>query len=175
MSGFDSIQVRFNNTKNITSPFVNTRVVPFINSYFEILKTVVEDVKTEYFWFFANFVDLKRISKFDLDFIPEQHEKDQIHVWYATHPMAGLNKEGNVLLIPTKAFKKQINQLSFLREYDYINYHAIKNLKYKEFSNPNKKYRIHYTDKKITRRFSSFWEAEHGGVVFISDQCFFFE
>ena len=45
---------------------------------------------------------LKQISKFDLDFIPEQHEKDQIHVWYATHPMAGLNKEGNVLLIPTK-------------------------------------------------------------------------
>ncbi len=123
MTGFDSIQVRFKNTRNITSPFANTRVVPFISSYFEILKTVVEDIRTEYFWFFANFVDLKQISKFDLDFIPEQHEKDQIHVWYATHPMAGLNKEGNVLLIPTKKFKEQMHNLKFLRDYKDINYH----------------------------------------------------
>ena len=124
MSGFDSIQVRFKNTKHITSPFANTRIVPFVDSYFEILKTVVDDIKTEYFWFFSNFVDLKQISKFDLDFIPEQHEKNQIHVWYATHPMAGLNKEGNVLLIPTKKFKEQMHGLTFLRDFRDINYHA---------------------------------------------------
>ena len=123
MTGFDSIQVRFKNTAHITSPFVNTRQVPFVNSYLEILKTVVEDIRTEYFWFFANFVDLKKNSNFDLDFIPEQHEKDQIHVWYPTHPMAGLNKEGNVLLIPTKKFKEQIYDLKFLRDYKDINYH----------------------------------------------------
>ena len=123
MSGFDSIQVRFKNTKHITSPFANTRIVPFVDSYFEILKTVVDDIKTEYFWFFSNFVDLKQISKFDLDFIPEQHEKNQIHVWYATHPMAGLNKEGNVLLIPTKEFKEQMHDIKFLRDYTDINYH----------------------------------------------------
>jgi len=121
---FDSVQVRFKHTKNITSPFVNTRIVPFVGSYFEILKAVVGDIKTEYFWFFSNFVDLKAISKFDLDFIPEQHEKDQIHVWYATHPMAGLNKEGNVMLIPTKKFKEQMHDLKFLRDYKDINYHA---------------------------------------------------
>ena len=50
---FDSVQVRFKNTKHIESPFADTRMVPFIGSYFEILKTVVEDIKTEYFWFFA--------------------------------------------------------------------------------------------------------------------------
>ena len=53
---FDSVQVRFKNTSNIDSPFADTRVVPFIGSYFEILKSVVEDIKTEYFWFFSNFV-----------------------------------------------------------------------------------------------------------------------
>ena len=125
MSGFDSIQVRFKNTKNITSPFVNTRVVPFINSYFEILKTVVEDVKTEYFWFFANFMDIKTI---DLDYIPEQHEKNQMHVWYNTHPLGGTNKEGNVFLIPTHAFKKQIANMKYLRDFQDINYHAHENL-----------------------------------------------
>ncbi len=178
MSGFDSIQVRFKNTKNITSPFVNTRVVPFINSYFEILKTVVEDVKTEYFWFFANFVDLKRISKFDLDFIPEQHEKDQIHVWYATHPMAGLNKEGNVLLIPTKKFKEQMHSLKFLRDYKDINYHAHADLfqrpttkTYFKLKNPMKYYNLNsdfYTwmindqmkDSKLPSYYPSFWEDE---------------
>ena len=120
MTGFDSIQVRFKNTTHIESPLANTRVVPFIDSYFNILKSVVGDVKTEYFWFFSNFVKLDDI---DLDYIPEQHERDQIHVWYTTYPKGGLNKEGNVMLIPTKKFKEQMQDLKFLRDYKDINYH----------------------------------------------------
>ena len=125
MTGFDSIQVRFKYTPHIESPLANTRVVPFIGSYFEILKSIVADVKTEYFWFFSNFVD---ISDIDLDFIPEQHERDQIHVWYTTHPQGGLNKEGNVMLIPTAEFKKQMHSIRFLRDFKDINYHAHKTL-----------------------------------------------
>jgi len=121
MTGFDSIQVRFKKTVHIPSPLASTRVVPFIGSYFEVLKAVVDDVKTEYFWFFSNFVKLDDI---DLDFIPEQHEREQIHVWYTTHPMGGLNKEGNVMLIPTRKFKEQMNDINFLRDYRDINYHA---------------------------------------------------
>ena len=121
---FDSVQVRFRNTSNIDSPFADTRVVPFIGSYFEILKSVVEDVKTEHFWFFSNFVDIKNFGGIDLDFIPEQHEQEQIHVWYTTHPKGGLNKEGNVMLIPTAKFKEQMNELAFLRDFKDINYHA---------------------------------------------------
>ena len=121
MTGFDSIQVRFQHVKNIESPLVNTRVVPFVGSYLDILKAVVDDVETEYFWFFANFVDIKTI---DLDYIPEQHERNQLHVWYTTHPMGGLNQEGNVMLIPTKEFKKQIHGLKFLRDFKDINFHA---------------------------------------------------
>ncbi len=120
MTGFDSIQVRFKNTINIESPLAGTRVVPFVDSYFSILKSVVNDVNTEYFWFFSNFVSLDEI---DLDYIPEQHESKQIHVWYTTHPMGGLNKEGNVMLIPTKEFKRQMNSIKFLRDYKDINYH----------------------------------------------------
>ena len=122
MSGFDSVQVRFKDTtSHIESPFANTQVVPFVNSYFDTLKAVVQDIKTEYFWFFANFINLQEI---DLDFIPEQHERDQIHVWYTTHPKGGLNKEGNVMLIPTAKFKEQMNKIKFLRDYKDINYHA---------------------------------------------------
>ena len=76
---FDSVQVRFPDVRHNDSPFANTRVVPFVGSYFEILKGVVDDVKTEYFWFFANFMNLKPIDY--LNYIPEQHEKDQIHVF----------------------------------------------------------------------------------------------
>ena len=120
MTGFDSIQVRFKGCNHIDSPLTNTRVVPFVGSYFEILKAVVNDVNTEYFWFFANFVNLDEI---DLDFIPEQHQKHQIHVWYTTHPMGGLNKEGNVMLIPTQQFKEQMYDINFLRDFKDINYH----------------------------------------------------
>jgi|TARA_B110000483_G_C18191438_1_gene541129 hypothetical protein len=116
MTGFDSIQVRFQHTTDNKSPLANTRVVPFVESYLEILKSVIEDVRTDYFWFFSNFVD---VSDFDFDFIPEQHESTQIHVWYNQNT----NKEGNLLLIPTSAFKQQIKQIKFLRDYEDINYH----------------------------------------------------
>ena len=117
---FDSVQVRFSNTEHIESPMANTRIVPFIGSYFEIIKSVVNDIDTEFFWLFSNFVDMKEI---DLDYIPEQHERDQIHVWYTTHPEVGLNQEGNVMLIPTSKFKEQMHSISFLRDFKDINYH----------------------------------------------------
>jgi len=119
---FDSVQVRFKNVPHNESPFANTRVVPFVDSYFEILKGVVNDISTEYFWFFANFTNIKPVDF--LDYIPEQHERNQIHVWYTTHPKGGLNKEGNVMLIPTKKFKEQMHELNFLRDFKDINYHA---------------------------------------------------
>jgi len=122
---FDSIQVRFKDVKNFTSPFASTRIVPFVDSYFNVLKNVVNDVKTEYFWFFSNFMELKTI---DLDFIPEQHERNQIHVWYNTHPLGGTNKEGNVMLIPTQEFKEQMGRIKFLRDFKDINYHPHVNL-----------------------------------------------
>ena len=125
MTGFDSIQVRFKNTTHRQSPFANTRVVPFVQSYLNILKSVIDDVKTEYFWFFANFMSLEEI---DLDYIPEQHEKDQIHVWYNTNLKGGTNREGNVFLIPTAKFKEQMDNLKFLRDFKDINYHSHNNL-----------------------------------------------
>jgi hypothetical protein len=70
-------------------------------------------------------MDLKTV---DLDYIPEQHQKNQIHVWYNTHPLGGTNKEGNVFLIPTEAFKKQMGSLKYLRDFQDINYHAHDNL-----------------------------------------------
>ena len=50
---FDSIQVRFKDAEFFPSPLANTRVIPFVDSYFEMLKSVVDDINTEYFWFFS--------------------------------------------------------------------------------------------------------------------------
>ena len=173
---FDSIQVRFKDTKHIESPFPNTRVVPFVDSYLEVLRSVVEDVKTEYFWFFANFVELK--FNFDLNYIPEQHEKDQMHVWYATHPKAGLNKEGNVFLIPTKQFKEQMNDIKFLRDFKDINYHpqalffqrplTVTNFTMRDpikaYKNSNEFYKWivnnDLKDNEVPNFYPSFWEDE---------------
>ena len=171
---FDSVQVRFKHTKHWPSPFVNTREVPFVDSYLTILKSIINDINTEYFWFFANFMDLKTV---DIDYIPEQHEKNQIQVWYNTHPLGGTNKEGNVFLIPTKAFKKQCNDIKFLRDFKDINYHEHPNLfqnwipktafklkdPYKAYyeSEPNYYKWLHNKDidkKNIPNFFPSFWE-----------------
>jgi hypothetical protein len=150
-------------------------MVPFIGSYFDILKSVVADIKTEYFWFFSNFVDVQDI---DLDFIPEQHERDQIHVWYTTHPQGGLNKEGNVMLIPTMEFKKQMHSIRFLRDFKDINYHEHETLfqrpitktifKLKDPVDAYKKQKTLYTwminkdleDELVPDFYPSFWEDE---------------
>ena len=137
MSGYDSIQVRFKNIKEWQSLLANTRTVPFVDSYFEVIKSCINDINTEYFWVFASFL---KLDTFDFDFIPEQFEKDQIHVWYATHPMAGLNQEGNIMLIPTKQFKEQLKNLKFLRDYKDINYHQIDDLWYPVLT------RLHYNN-----------------------------
>ncbi len=171
---FDSVQVRFKHTKHWPSPFANTREVPFVDSYLTVLKSIITDINTEYFWFFANFMDLKTV---DIDYIPEQHEKNQIHVWYNTHPLGGTNKEGNVFLIPTKAFKNQCNDIQFLRDFKDINYHEHPNLfqnwipktafklkdPYKTYyeSEPNYYKWLHNKDidkKNIPNFFPSFWE-----------------
>lgn len=176
MTGFDSIQVRFKNTKHRPSPLANTRMVPFVDSYLTVLKSVIDDVKTEYFWFFANFMDIGTI---DLDYIPEQHERDQIHVWYNTHPLGGTNKEGNVFLIPTDKFKAQMSGLKFLRDYKDINYHPHSNLFQNwipkcsfDLKNPLTAYHdgeptlyrwMHHKDldeSQIPNFYPSFWEDE---------------
>ena len=176
MTGFDSIQVRFKHTKHWPSPFANTRQVPFVESYLTVLRSVIDDIRTEYFWFFADFMDLKTVDK---DYIPEQHEKDQIHVWYNTHPLGGTNKEGNVFLIPTAALKRQIKDLKFLRDFKDINYHAHSNLfqnwlpktafklrdPYNAYTSgpPNYYKWLHNKNidpKQIPNFFPSFWEDE---------------
>ena len=124
---FDSIRIRFQNVREWPSPLAGTRTVPFVESYFKVIKSCVEDIRTEYFWVFPSFMSVKQI---DFDFLPEQFQKDQIHVWSSSHPKAGYNKEGSVLLIPTEAFKKQMHGLKYLRDFKHINYNEIDDLWY---------------------------------------------
>lgn len=167
---FDAVQVKFNSENTTKSPFANTRMVPFINSYFEILKAVVDDVKTEHFWFFSNFVDLQDI---DLDFRPEQHERQQIHVWHTSQ-----NKEGNVMLIPTQSFKRQMHEIDFLRDYKDINYHLQETIQhspikkeYFKLQDPLQSYmqnknfyswlvNVDLADISLPNFYPSFWEDE---------------
>ena len=173
---FDSIQIKFKNVKQWSSPLANSRVVPFVESYFNVIKSCINDIRTEYFWVFPSFMSVKQI---DFDFIPEQFEKDQIHVWYSGHPKAGHNKEGNVLLIPTKQFKEQMKDLKFLRDYKDINYHEINDLWYppltrfnyklydivNEYNGYEQKFYKWMVNKdlygiKLPNFFPSFWEDE---------------
>ena len=55
---FDSIQVRFKDVPHNQSPFANTRIVPFVDSYFEIIKSVIDEIKTEYYLLIEYIVNL---------------------------------------------------------------------------------------------------------------------
>jgi hypothetical protein len=117
---FDCVFVDFkeNNSakERILNEFPYARVTPFVGSYFNILKSYINEIKTEYFWFVS---DLANLQHFDFDYIPEQHEQRQIHVWNGSY-----QTEGDVMLIPTAEFKKQMDSLKFLRDYRDINYYT---------------------------------------------------
>lgn len=116
---YDCIFVDFNENKLhkdfLLDAMPHSRTVPFVSSYFEMLKTYVNDIKTDHFWMVS---DLANLQHFNFDFIPEQHEQQQIHVWNGSY-----QKEGDVMLIPTAKFKKDMHNLKYLRDFKYINYH----------------------------------------------------
>jgi len=117
---FDCVFVDFQKNKNfreqVLDRFPYARVTPFVVSYYDILRSFVEDIRTEFFWLATDLVDTTR---FDFDYIPEQHEQRQIHVWNTRD-----QREGDLMLIPTAEFKRQMAGLKFLRDFKDINYHG---------------------------------------------------
>ena len=110
---FDVIKVDFAGYPK--QDFWHNYNVPFIKNYLSILKAKVSEVKTSHFWMIASFVE----PPHDLfDFVPEQFQQKQIHVFYS-----GQNKEGNCMLIPKEEFVSQMNNLKYLRDFKDINYH----------------------------------------------------
>ena len=75
---FDSVQVRLKNTKTWPSPFENTRIVPFVDSYLTVLKSIIDDIETEYFWFFANFGILESFGQL----LPLYWQNSNCHLLY---------------------------------------------------------------------------------------------
>jgi len=115
---FDCIIIDFKNkdsNKNLSilsKSFPHARVIPFVSSYFDIAKSVLGNSRTEYTWLLSSKVDY---SDFDFNFIPEQHQRTQLHVWNNKN-----QKEGDTFLFP-KCFLDQ--KIRFLRDYKDVNYH----------------------------------------------------
>ena len=117
---FDCICVDFQNSKEnlntIKQRMPHAKVIPFVQSYMEILKSLVNDARTSHVWMLSSLIDY---STFDFDYIPEQHQAQQIHVWHNEE-----QKEGDTMLIPCAEFLQQAEQLKFLRDFKNINYHS---------------------------------------------------
>ena len=142
MTGFDRIQVTFKNAPHYKSPFANTKQVLFDSSYLNVLENEIDSIKTEYFCVFADFIDMSTV---DIYYVPDAIESDQIHTWYNTNS----NKEGNLFLIPTDAFRQQLPTLNCLRDYQKINYHAKPNLNEKTDHNIYEIHKNFNKDKKL--------------------------
>ena len=115
---FDCVIIDFQNkngAKNINrleNIFPYARIIPFVSSYLDVLKSVIADSKTEYTWVLSSKIDY---SNFDFDYLPEQHQAKQVHVWNNK-----TQKEGDTLLVP-QCFLDQ--SIKFLRDYKDVNYH----------------------------------------------------
>ena len=165
---FDCIFIDFGVSKQnkeiILQKFHNVKTLPFVQNYKKTLSNVWHDVNTEFFWVVT---DLINYENFDFDYIPEQFQQTQMHVWSSTS-----QKEGDTFLIPTKHFGKQIASLAFLRDYNSINYHDSDYLIYchwpaKQFNfanlitqvkNQQERYCYYYYNNSVYQQVPSFWE-----------------
>ena len=115
---FDCVIVDFKNKdseKNkatILQKFPHAETIPFISSYFDVINSVLPNSRTTYQWLLSSKVDY---TDFDFDYIPEQHEKTQLHTWGNKD-----QSEGDTFLFPS-CFLDQ--KLKFLRDYKDVNYH----------------------------------------------------
>ena len=116
---FDCVIVDFNNKDSkrnlavILQKFPHARTIPFISSYFDIVKSVLVESSTEYQWLLSSKIDY---TDFNFDYIPEQHQSIQLHVWGNSG-----QDEGDTFLFP-KCFLEQ--EVRFLRDYKDVNYHV---------------------------------------------------
>ena len=116
---FDCVIVDFNNKNSkrnlavILQKFPHARTIPFISSYFDIVKSVLVESSTEYQWLLSSKIDY---TDFNFDYIPEQHQSIQLHVWGNRG-----QDEGDTFLFP-KCFLEQ--EVRFLRDYKDVNYHV---------------------------------------------------
>ena len=168
---FDCICIDFKNNKseqnieNIKKVFPYVRVIPFVQSYYEIIQSQIPSCKTQYLWLLSSLIDY---SDFDFGFIPEQFQAEQTHVWSVE-----AQKEGDTFLIPKKFTEQQIDHL---RDYKDINYHTVKNISYDydiaeslyDLSNnidcltrapgPACKYVKHFEKENDKKIYPSYWE-----------------
>ena len=104
---FDCVIVDFQNKnsslKYLSKIFPHAKIIPFIESYNYIINKVINEINTEHFWLLSTKVDY---DHFDFDYIPEQHEKYQMHTWANNQ-----QKEFNKLLEEGSAaqIQEQIN------------------------------------------------------------------
>jgi len=115
---FDCLIIDHNNNQNnlkyLKKTFPNARVLPFVSSYFDMIRSFSNDFSTQFFWVLSTLIDYKG---FDFDFIPEQFQDKQIHTWALEN-----QTEGDTFLIPRREFISQVANLKFLRDYKDINY-----------------------------------------------------
>ena len=107
------------NIATIKEKFPYVEVLPFIKNFKHLLKYAAEHSKTSHAWLLSSVCDYSTV---DFDFIPEQFEKDQLHVWNVPE-----QTEGDTFLV-AKNFNEQ--DPKFLRDYRDINYHISDNIKY---------------------------------------------
>ena len=166
---FDCVRVLFPVVSN-KELFYNKQIT-FVSNYFDIIKSIISDIKTSHFWMVASFLDT---SNFDFNFIPEQFEKEQLHCWYNNE-----NKEGNILLIPKQQFIEKMNCIEKLRDFKNINYHYTNDIKITElkkiyfnlgdpvesYNQESKNFYSYMINKELfevelPNYFPSFWEEE---------------
>jgi hypothetical protein len=168
---FDCICIDFKNKKSkenidiIKKIFPYVKVLPFINSYFDVIKSCIGNSRTNYLWVLSSLIDYKN---FNFDFIPEQFQHAQVHVWGCKE-----QKEGDTFLIPRNFLQQDIK---FLRDYKDVNYHTVEldydfnsiekqydlsnnidNLKGLQ-STPQTRYIKYFEDSKSEIFYPSYWE-----------------
>ena len=116
---FDCFIIDFKNSESkinidkLSGVFPHARVIPFVGSYLQIVRSVLKESRTQHTWMLSSKIDY---NNFDFDYIPEQHQASQLHVWNIQG-----QKEGDTFLFPQNFLDQDVK---YLRDYKDVNYHS---------------------------------------------------
>lgn len=159
---FDCLFIDFSrndsNKQEILSRFPYAKKLSFVSNYLDILKSMAPDMNTDYFWVFT---DLSDIKNFDLDFRPEQHQSNQLHVWNVDG-----QQQGDVMLVPKARFIEQQHEIKYLRDFKDINYHSCPDLIYDKW--PSSKFTFNKLVEQVRNqqsRYFNYYYTKHHEIV----------
>lgn len=168
-------QLNLKNIQRIKEKYPHTQIVKYNPNRIDQIKNICQMSVTEFAWVLDESIDY---SQFNLEYQPPWHQADQLHVWASGQQTQG----GDTILVNTKEFLKQADQLDSIQNYQLPHWHTetagsadCPDIVVFDFGGQQhnvEKIKSKYPDAKVLRYFGTHLDMMKKAVNYVSTKSF---